>query len=96
MNHDGAYPPSGDNWSSVLERYRCVSECAGRRCQLYAGHAEAHAHAWLERHPSDRYARRGRKLYPWRPHLIRWNDDGDQWVQAMGVEQLRWCCLFDT
>jgi hypothetical protein len=94
MTSEGGYPARGDNWAGALAQYRCASECGARRCQLYVGHDVAHAHAWLEARPAG-YARRSGAAYPWRAHLIRW-DDSASWSEACGVERLRWCCMFSV
>ena len=91
MTSDGGYPDAmADSWGALLDSYRCAAELDGRRCQLFADHADPHAHAWLE--PTDSWRRWGRRGYPWRSHVERWTDDGER-LPHDGT-RLRWCCMF--
>jgi hypothetical protein len=91
MTSDGGYPDAQDDtFGSIIDSYRCAARLSGRRCQLFADHADAHAHAWLE--PIHRTVRGGR-TFPWRPQFVRWTDAGDQWPDDRS-QRIRWCCMF--
>ena len=90
MTSDGAYPEAmHDTFGATLDGFRCTATLDGRRCQLYAGHTDPHAHAWLEPITAHTHRRRG---YPWHPHVERWTDDGERWWHD--GTRLRWCCMF--
>ena len=90
MTSDGAYPDAmHDSFGAILDSFRCTAMLDGRRCQLYAGHPDPHAHAWLE--PISGRTHR-RRAYPWRAHIERWTDDGERW--SHDGTRLRWCCMF--
>ena len=89
MTSDGGYP-NHDAFGPVVDVYRCTAVDEHRRCQLFIGHTDPHAHAWLG--PRTGHVHRSR-AYPWHPHVERWTDDGRRWEQA-AHERLRWCAMF--
>ncbi|HEV7205029.1 MAG TPA: hypothetical protein VGN18_10480 [Jatrophihabitans sp.] len=92
MTSDGGYPQlNDDTFGPVVDRYRCPAAFERRRCQLFDGHDDPHAHAYVA--VAARTFRRAQRAIPWRPTIVRWTDDGASWPDERNT-RLRWCCIF--
>jgi hypothetical protein len=80
-----------DVFQPMIDRDRCESIGAGRRCQLWRDHAPDHAVAWAEPKPITSYRRGRGDTARW--HWIRWDAAGVVREVEPGSERLPWACM---
>jgi hypothetical protein len=78
-------------FSRSVDRRRCRSVSReGRRCQLYVGHEDAHAHGWMDQRAAVQYY--GKRPLPQPTLVVRWDESGE-WSDDIETLKLPWCAL---